>query len=244
MSNIVPKTPRSQYPVSKSALSYKASDVTLDALTVAAKVATSPKDVLFSGIRLIRAATARRFSEQLRAEWTKYVDEGKIKPDYADTDQARTIFADTLESLGDANFDQEQLDLLRRLFIAAASETVNNRHDILVREYLAVGRTLATGEIRVQAAYYRYLPEWETAKDITPAHSYSAHQSIDVIRKHSGLMHTALIQRHERSLIDKGLVLNYRQPGMPEVDPKHYRLTDFGYAFCEFLQAYDRMKGA
>jgi hypothetical protein len=220
----------------------EASDIALDVLTVAGKVATSPKEALFTGIRLIRSAMASRFAEQLREEWAKYAADGKIRSDYARTDQAQTIFADTLESLADANFDDEQLDLLRRLFLAAASETVTDRNNMLAREYIEVGRTLATGEIRILAAYYRYLDQWAAlAKQGRQAGLHGVNESMDVLRTHTGLTHVALIERHERSLIEKGLVRPQRS-GHAEVDQRIYRLTDFGFAFCEFLKAYDRMK--
>ena len=224
----------------------KASDITLDLLTVAGKLATSPKESLFTGIRLIRSAVARRFSEQLREEWDKCVADGKIKSDYAQTGQARTILADTLESLGDANFDDEQLDLLRHLFLAAASETVTDRRSALVREYIEVGRTLSTGEIRVLSAYYRYLPEWWKLPPLSRSATPAINECMDVLRQHTGLEYAALIARHEKSLIDKGLVRPQGQGpmvGAAQADQKLYRLTDFGFAFCEFLKAYDRMKG-
>lgn len=221
-----------------------AANAVLDVLTLVAAIATKPKETAFSAIRLIRSATAGRFSEQLREEWSNYVAAGKIKPDYADTDQARAIFADTLQSFEDANFDEEQLELLRKLFLAAASETVTDRHNALVREYIEVGRTLATGEIRVLAAYHRYLPEWERVRDEIPLHAYPVQRAHEVARRSSGLEYVGLIDRHEQSLIQKGLVRPQRVPhsGSANVDSKLFRLTDFGLAFCEFVATYDRLK--
>jgi hypothetical protein len=57
---------------------------------------------------------------------------------------------------------KEQISLLRRLFLAAASETVTDRDSVTVGEYLAAGLTLSAGEIGVLAAYYRYLPKWRS----------------------------------------------------------------------------------
>jgi hypothetical protein len=211
---------------------------------MATAVATQPRDAAFSAIRLIRAAVARRFSQQLREEWVRYVELGKIKPDYADTDQARMIFADTLQEFEDANFDEEQLGLLRKMFLAAASETSTDRHNMLVREYIQVGRTLSTSEIRILAAYHRYLPEWDQVVAHNPLHSYSMQQAHEVAKRNSGLEYIGLIERHEHSLIEKGLVRSERavNTGMANVDRKLHRLTDFGFAFCEFIATYDRLK--
>jgi hypothetical protein len=222
------------------------SDTAFDVLTVAAKVVTSPKEAAFSALRLIRAATAHRFTEQLRAEWAKYVEEGKIKADYAGTDQAQTIFADTLESLGEANFDAEQLDLLRRLFLAAASESQTDRDNLLVREYIAVGRTLSAGEIRVLSAYYHYLPEWTANSGRSSSgtmHLFTMQELLDVLQERTGLKHRTLLERFDKSLGHKGLARSAGpMTGSQAVDPRLFRLTDFGFAFCEFLQSYETLK--
>src|ERR1700728_765018 len=120
-----------------------AEGIVLDLATVVTTVATKPLDTAFTAIRLLRAASAGKFSEQLRKEWDDLKSKGRIKDDYAKTDQARVLYGDTLESLMDENLDAEQLDLLRRLFLSAASEKVTDRNDLLAREYLNIGRSLS-----------------------------------------------------------------------------------------------------
>jgi hypothetical protein len=221
------------------------SNTAFDLLAVAAKVVTSPKETVFSGLRLIRAATAHRFTEQLRAEWAKYVEDGKIKADYARTDQAQAIFADTLESLAETNFDAEQLGLLRRLFLAAASESQTDRDNLLVREYIAIGLTLSAAEIRVLSAYYHYLPEWTTnpGSGGGSVHLFTMHELLGMLEERTGLKHRALLERLDKSLGEKDLVRSVgAMTGSQAVDPKLFRLTDFGFAFCEFLQSYESLK--
>jgi hypothetical protein len=221
------------------------SGTAIDVLTLVGKVLTDPKETAFGVLRLIRAATAHRFEEQVRTEWTKFVQDGKIKADYAQTDQARTIFSDTIESLGEANYDAEQLDLLRRLFLAAASEAETDRNSLVVREYIAVGRSLSAGEIRVLSAYYHYLPEW-TANPTSASssvHLFNVHNLIDVLQERTGLKHRTLLARLDKSLGQKDLARAADQMnGSHAVDQKLFRLTDFGFAFCEFLQSYEKLK--
>lgn len=247
--DVVPSTPgiepTASWPEPAASQARRAGDAALDVLTLATSVAAQPKDAAFSAIRLIRAVTAGRFSQQLREEWAALTAAGKIKPDYEQSEQARVIFADTLQGLEDANFDEEQLELLRKLFLAAASETLTDRHNVLVREYIDIGRTLTAVEIRILAAYHHYLPEWATIARKTRLHDYAMAQAHDVVRNHSGLQHIGLIARHERSLIEKGLVLPAlsTNPDLARVDPKLYRFSDFGLAFCEFIATYERLKG-
>lgn len=211
----------------------------LDVVAAAAQVATDPKDALFTGIRLIRAAVAGRFAQQLREEWGQLIEKGKIKPDYANTSQGQTILADMFESLNDANFDDEQIDLLRRLFLAAASETETDRNSLLVREYVAVGRTLSAGEIRVLSAYFQYLPEWQAVPGVA-SQTYTMIDLIGMVQSRTGLKHRALIERLDLSLGEKGLV---RLSGPTyAVDQHLYRFTDYGLAFCQFLGRYENLK--
>jgi hypothetical protein len=72
------------------------------------------------------------------------------------------------------------------------------------------------------------------------AQIYYMHDAVTVVRKYSGLTHEALIERFERSLVEKGLLrFPGSSPGEAQVDQKLYRFTDFGVAFCEFLKAGD-----
>jgi hypothetical protein len=118
-----------------------------------------------------------------------------------------------------------------------------------VREYIAVGRSLSAGEIRVLAACYNYLSEWHSLAKDGPldagyVHNYTIDKALNVLRQRTGLKHTALIRRLEASLVEKHLVRpDSVATGAVEVDASLYRLTDFGSAFCEFLTAYDGMKG-
>jgi hypothetical protein len=90
---------------------------------VAAATQVVKKDTLFTGIRLIRSAVAGHLAQPTLGGMGEAHGKGKSREDHAQTSQAQTILVDIFESLNDANFDEEQLDLLRRLFLAAASET-------------------------------------------------------------------------------------------------------------------------
>src|SRR5690349_21592134 len=91
----------------------------LDAVVALATVISEPTKLAHSAVRLIRAYKRKQFMQQLAAEWSELKAEGHIKADYGTTDQCQAELADVLESLEDANFDQEQLNLLRKLFLAA-----------------------------------------------------------------------------------------------------------------------------
>jgi hypothetical protein len=179
----------------------------LDIATIVMAIASKPAESAFAAIRLIRAAGAGRFSEQLNREFSEFVAKGRIKDDYTQTDQARVLLGDTLESISDQNLDVEQLDLLKRLFLAAASEKITDRNDILAREYLSIGRSLSAGEIRMLAACYMYLPEWQTVtQGRSQPEGLLASDWMSVMKSKTGLQFEALIDRNGRTLEQKDLL--------------------------------------
>lgn len=77
----------------------RAANVGLDLVSLATSLANEHgKETVFSGIRLVRAAVAGSFLQQLTKEWEHRVERGRIKEDYGETDQAKTMFADGLEA--------------------------------------------------------------------------------------------------------------------------------------------------
>lgn len=213
----------------------------LDTVSAVATVMSNPATLAHSAVRLLRAAQRGKFLEQLMTEWAQLKADGRISADYGATDQCRAEFSDILESLEDANFDQEQFDLLRKLFLAAASEQLTNRASPLPREYLAIGRTLSAAEIELLAQTYRYIPEW--SKPERDKRSSSAESWLSLMQQRTGLRHAALISIHESRLIEKGLLadrMHGDRSGI-RVSIERYRLTDLGFAFCEFLASYDNL---
>lgn len=213
----------------------------LDTVSAVATAISNPLALAHSAVRLLRAAQRGKFVTQLNAEWAELKAEGHIAHDYGGTDQCRAGLSDILESLEDANFDEEQLVLLRKLFLAAASEQLTDRRSPLPREYLSIGRTLTTGEIELLAQTHRYISDWQALP--VNARPNSADSWLDLMQQRTALAHRTLIEMHERKLIEKGLLADrmWSDGSGIGTTAERYRLTDLGYAFCEFLTSYDKM---
>jgi hypothetical protein len=68
------------------------------------------------------------------------------------------------------------------------------------------------------------------------------HELLGMLEERTGLKHRALLERLDKSLGEKDLVRSVgAMTGSQAVDPKLFRLTDFGFAFCEFLQSYESL---
>lgn len=214
----------------------------VSALTTAVKSAvTEPAAVVQSGVRYVRSLLRGEFQRQFGAEWKEWKADGKIASDYGATDQARVLYGDLEGSLEDTTLDQEQLALLRKLFLAAAAEKSTNRNSPLPRMYLAIGRELSAAEIEILAQTYRYVPEWR-ANNPEPE-TGPVKPWIKLMQERTGLVHSELIAQSEQKLMTKGLLVP-RDPGTPavmRVNAKRYRFTDLGFAFCQFLDLYESL---
>jgi DNA-binding HxlR family transcriptional regulator len=71
-------------------------------------------------------------------------------------------------------------------------------------------------------------------------HNYAIHDLVNMLQARTGLKHRALIERLDNSLNEKGLVRT--SSTTQKVDQHLYRLTDYGFAFCQFLESYEKLK--
>lgn len=126
--------------------------------------------------------------------------------------------------------------------LAAASESETDRNSFLVREYIAVGMTLSAGEMRVLSAYYHYLPEWRTISG-QAGHLTGITGVLNLLQEKTGIKQHALLESFDKSLTTKNLTSAGSQiVGSTTVSQILFRLTDFGFAFCEFLQSHEKLK--
>jgi hypothetical protein len=211
----------------------------LQAASVALAIANDPIAAVQGGIRLLRAAQANDFLNQWRDEYARLSGAGRIKADYLETPQAKVLFADTLQALESETLDADQVRLLRKLFMAAATETATDRESLLPREYLALGTELSAGEIRILAITFAYVSEWRAMDDTQKLDQIKSKRWRGIMKERTGLEHVALIQKYDRALIEKGLLAEDPPAETTHIKHDRYRLTDLGIAFCKYLASAD-----
>lgn len=212
-------------------------NATLDTVSAVATLIADPSKAVHSTVRLIRAVQTGKFVEQLSREWDTLRADGRIAKDYGATDQCRAIFSDLLESLESDNFDSEQLEMLRRLFLAAASEKLSDRNSPLPREYISIGRSLSAGELEILAQTYRFLPTWrEIPVNRRPT---DVGAWLEAMQASTRLKFATLVEVHEDGLMSKKLLLPRMHSDRSGIrtTPPNYRLTDLAVGFCEFLDS-------
>lgn len=187
------------------------------------------KDWALSIGYLLQRARGGQFLRALMREYEKYRDKGKIKDDYAGTEQCQATLQEILDCLDKDSPDEVRFSFLKKLFLSIATEELSNREDVIPQQYMKIARALDSGEVLVLLASYEIAKKGRDVIDF-PAWMHN-------VRDYSGLKHAELIQLFEKTLIEKKLIL----PSFGSMHTaEHHRLTSLGYEMCRFIEHYDK----
>ena len=196
-------------------------------------VASDKKDLLISLGQILQKVRGRRLLHLLNEEWNKYRKKGKIKDDYIQTEQHQECLQEMLDFLDRDVPDHLRFTVLKKIFLAAASEEKLKRDSVLPQQYMRIIRTLNSSEVLVLNANYQIaeakVGDWESKE-------HSAKNWLTQTAEKSGLVYPELVETCENSLVNKHLLLN-RKEGDPNVIHlgANYRLTQLGFGICEFV---------
>lgn len=116
--------------------------------------ASERKDFTLSIGHIIQSIFKGKFLEQLTNEWDHYRNTGKIKDDYQTTRQHIECLKEMLDFIDSDNPDQEQFDVMKRIFFRAALEDDSDRDSIIPQQFLRQTRRLSSGEIVILKTVY------------------------------------------------------------------------------------------
>lgn len=119
-------------------------------------VASSEKKELYLSVgHLLQAVRKGKFLSQFLTEWNQYRDKGRIKEDYPNTEQHYTCIQEILDFLDSDPPEEIRFDILKKIFLVAATEKVSDRNSFLPQQYMKLCRTLSSGEILVLSTTYK-----------------------------------------------------------------------------------------
>jgi len=225
--------------INLSKLDKNTSDIVKDTLTCLAEgitgiVASDRKELAFSVGHIFQSLRKGQFLSKFLSEWNAYRDKGRIPKDYHETEQHHTCLQEMLEFLDHDSPDEIRFEVMKKVFLVAATETVSDRNSLLPYQFLRLCRGMSSGEVIVLNSTYR-IAKSEQFRDI-----HAANQWLDVIAKKSGLSHKSLVEIYEEDLIKKHLIsrrVHSDQSGVA-VTP-HFRLTSLGLELCDYISIYD-----
>ena len=201
-------------------------------------IVTSDKKEFFLTIgHLLQRIRAGKFLNTLKDEWNYYKEKGKIKDDYQYTEQHYDCLQEMLEFLDKDIPDEIRFNFLKKIFITTATEKMSSRDSNLPQQYLKIGRQLESGEILILSTEYHYTKENKWPKEDANETS----KWFNIITKETGLLYNPLVEIYEESLIKKKLIIDRRISDKSMLTlGKYHRLTELGFAICEYIKFYDK----
>lgn len=209
---------------------------TLTSLTegITGIAASERKDLALSVGHIFQSFRKGQFLSRLGEEWDSYREKGRIKDDYIDTEQHRSCLQELLGFLDNDCPDEIRFEVMKKVFLVAATETVSDRNSLLPYQFLRLCRGMSSGEVIILKATYRIAKSCQIP-DIT-----GANQWLNAIAKESGLSHTSLVEIYEEDLIKKHLLSRRLHSDRSGVAAKpHFRLTSLGLELCDYIASYD-----
>ncbi len=200
--------------------------------------ASERKGLALSVGHIFQSLRKGQFLSRLGEEWDSYREKGQIKDDYLETEQHCSCLQELLDFLDNDSPDELRFEVIKKVFLTAATETVYDRDSLLPYQFMRLCRRMSSGEIIILNATYKIAKSKETP-DFN-----GANQWLDVIAKETGLAHTLLVEIYEEELIKKHLLSNrfYEDRSGIILEP-HFRLTSLGFELCEYIANYDSPSG-
>jgi len=114
-----------------------------------AGIVSSKRDELALSIGhiILQRLTAGRFLEAFSKEWKDYREKGRIEDDYESTEQCRSCLQELLDFLDKDLPDEQRLNVLKQIFLVAATEEASTRDGHLPLQYMQIARKLTAGEV-------------------------------------------------------------------------------------------------
>ncbi|MDX8387197.1 MAG: hypothetical protein R8M46_01500 [Ghiorsea sp.] len=166
-------------------------------------VASSPRNELILSVsHIFQRMRGGKFLSTLLGEWNDYRAKGKVQDDYQGTEQHKVCLQELLEFLDKDSPDEVRFNVLKQIFLVAASEEVSDRESLLPQQYMKIIRSLSSGAVIVLASAYKIHEKHNG--------SYEGHQGavtwIQSVSDESGLKYPELVETFERELMSKRLV--------------------------------------
>jgi len=230
MSDLIPIDPNK---IETSSLFDRVSQQIIAGLT---GIASSKREELSLSLgHILQRIRSLRFLETLKKEWDFYVEKGRIKEDYTESEQHISCLQEMLDFLDKDAPDELRFSVLKKILLVASTEDITSRDSVLPQQYMQLSRQLTTGELLVLLSTYNIAK----ANKYPHKKNFGANTWLDFVAKHSGLEYLELVALHEFGLIKKQLLIDRLYPDRSGVEiGANFRLTSLGWEFCQYIDNY------
>ncbi len=230
----------------KSLMSFLKEPTVKIAETLTGVFVSEKKDWKLSAGKLIQATIKGSLITQLGREIEKYQEEGRIKVDYFATHKNRASLYELLKFLDEEVPDEELFTAIKSVFFSGIGVDSTEHDEALVYEFLQTAKKLSGTEILILKAAYD-ISNGRKPNDIVQGALDNARDHRPTWRKciskqmgYGDL--DAVVFKYEENLESLGLisprvVIDRLQSNYEPT--QHFRLTEMGYKFCEFITNYE-----
>lgn len=206
--------------------------------------ASDKKDWALSFGYLLQRVRGGKFLQTLETEMAKYRKKGKIKEDYLATEQGQACLQEILDALDKESPDKVRFAAMKAVLLAAATESTTNRDSFLPQQFMRVCRGLSSGELIVLTGSLKLFEKsalnGERANYLGDAQRWAQNVASEM-----NLKYADLVRSHEETLAAKRLISEISSTNKNQFAvTDYYRLTEFGYNLCKFIQQTDSEKSS
>lgn len=209
-------------------------------------LSSETKDWKLSAGKLVQATIKGNLLTQLGRELKKYGKEGKIKEDYFATHKTRASLYELLKFLDEEVPDEELFRAIKSIFFSGISIKATEQDEALSYEFLQTAKQLSGTEILILKANFD-IAEGRASDDVEirlrqlslPYMRSSWRQIISVQMRYGEF--DSVVSKYEINLEMSGLISRRQEDNRFSSDfepTKKFRLTEFGYKFCQFMTNY------
>ena len=210
-------------------------------------LSSETKDWKLSAGKLVQATIKGNLLTQLGREIKKYQTEGIIKEDYFATHKTRVSLYELLKFLDEEIPDEELFRAIKSIFFSGISIKATEQDEALSYEFLQTAKQLSGTEILILKANFD-IAEGRASDDVEirlrqlnlPYMRSSWRQIISVQMRYGEF--DSVVSKYEINLEMSGLISRRQEDNRFSGDfepTKKFRLTEFGYKFCQFMTNYE-----
>ena len=204
---------------------------------IAGVLATDRKDLFLSAGHVLQRIRGKTFLEGFREEWGRFVEKGKVKPDFMGSTLQFNSMHELLTALDTPQTDDIILELLKKIYFVSASDKEAPSESLLPLEYMRLAKKLSSTAILVLFATHRIFTR---SGGIT---SGGATEWLKRVVAETGLLYPALVENYEQELIDMRFIADRDFSDRSGIKSREtLRLTELGMAFCSYIGKYDGPK--
>lgn len=198
-------------------------------------------DWKLSAGKLVQAALKSTLFQQLGREIKDYQEKGRIAEDYLVDPKNLESLHDILNFIDETPPDGNRFDAMKRLFLKSTETNISTSDQVLTHHFMKICRQLESGHLLVLKSAYdisnrRVSPKASPDPNNIDLHTHHRANWLAIIANQIGHGLSSLVEIYENKLIELKLITSITMPdqsGIGKTD--HFRLTDVGYKFCEFL---------